>query len=27
VSKANQRQLISLHLRYRPAEPPPVPED
>ncbi len=27
VSKANQRQLISLHLHYRPAEPPPVPED
>ena len=27
VSKANQRQLISLHLRHRPAEPPPVPED
>ena len=27
VSKANQRQLISLHLRHRPAEPPPIPED
>jgi magnesium and cobalt efflux protein corC len=25
VSKANQRQLISLHLR--PTQPPPIPED